>query len=168
MLARFLAAGLLLAPLADAQTVKPENRNAALQYATVFYTANPDMMKKAEEVDIAQVGFDKAKAPAVFLEASELIAKNGDQAVTGLLEASRLSKCDFELAMEKGIMVLMPHLGKMRGAVRLLRVDARRHLLDGDPTGAAERLGAMVRMGRHATNDHILISALVGAAIVNA
>src|SRR5436190_1981942 len=140
------AAGLALSPFASAQTVKPADRNAAIQYATVFYTADADLFAKASDVDMAKVGFDKAALPDDFKAVAELLRTKGDGPVGQLLEASRLRKCDFELAVEKGMMVLMPHLGKMRNAVRLLRVDARRHLLDGDAAGAAERIAAIVRI----------------------
>ena len=163
-----LCAALAFAPLAAGQHVPPAQRNAALQYATVFYTTDADLFSKTGDVDLSKVGFDKAKAPEEFLAAAELLRTKGEGTVGALLEASRLSKCDFELATEKGIMVLLPHLGKMRGAARLLRLDARRHLLDGDAAGAAERLAAMVRIGLHAKGDELLISSLVSVAITTA
>ncbi len=167
-LALFLAAGLMLAPGATAQSVPPQDRNAALQYATVFYTADAELFSKTGDVDMAKVGFDKAKAPDDFKAAAEVIRTKGEGVVGQLIEASRLHKCDFELAVEKGINVLMPHLGKMRAGARLLRVDARRHLLDGDATGAAERIAAIVRIGQHAKGDDLLISSLVSVAVTNA
>lgn len=166
--ALFAAAGLLLAPFASAQTVKPADRNAALQYATVFYTTDAELFTKTGDLDMTKVGIDKDKLPEDFKAAAAVIRTKGDGTIGALLEASRLSKCDFELAVEKGIMVLMPHLGKMRAAGRLLRADARRHLLDGDAVGAAERLAAMVRIGQHCRGDSVLISSLVCVAITNA
>jgi hypothetical protein len=160
-------AALVVSPLAPAQSPAPQDRNAALKYATVFYTADADLFSKTGDIDMAKVGFDKAKVPDDFRAASDLLAKEGDAAVGALLEASRLSKCDFELAVEKGIMVTLPHLGKIRGAARLLRVDARRHLLDGDAAGAADRLAAIVRLGQHCKGDALLISSLVCLAVDN-
>ena len=156
-----LLALLASAPMASAQAVAPKDRNAALQYATVFYTADAELFSKAGDVDMAKVGFDKARVPEEFRAAAELIRTKGEGVIGSLMEASALSRCDFELATEKGVMLLLPHLGKMRAAARLLRVDARRHLLDGDEQGAADRIAAIVRLGQHCKRDELLISSLV-------
>lgn len=160
-----LLALLASAPMVSAQAVAPKDRNAALQYATVFYTADAELFSKAGDVDMAKVGFDKARVPEEFRAAAELIRTKGEGVIGSLMEASALSRCDFELATEKGVMLLLPHLGKMRGAARLLRVDARRHLLDGDEQGAADRIAAIVRLGQHCKRDELLISSLVCLAI---
>jgi cytochrome c551/c552 len=158
------AAGSLVSP-ASAQETRPENRNAAIRYATIFYTVDSDVLAKAAELDMSAVGYDKAKTPEAFKQAAEVIRTKGEGTVGELLEASRMNKCDFELAYEKGFMVMLPHLSKMRSSVRMLRVDSRRVLLEGDDVGAAERLAAMIRMAGHARNDRTLISSLVSAAI---
>jgi hypothetical protein len=167
-LALFLAAGLGLSPLARAQEmVKPENRNAALRYATIAYSGDRDLFTKTGDVDMSKVGFDAASLPADFQAACAALKAEGSGTVGQLLEATRLSKCDFEIAWEKGVMVLLPHLGKLRADARLLRVDARRLEIAGDSEGAAERLAALIRMSKHAAGDDILISSLVGVAICN-
>jgi hypothetical protein len=55
----------------------------------------------------------------------------------------------------------------MRQAVRVLRFDARRLIIEGDAAAAAERIATMVRMARHLRSDRTLISSLVAAAITN-
>jgi hypothetical protein len=114
---------------------------------------------------MSKVGFDSAALPADFKAAAEAIKSDGSDTVGQLIEASKLRKCDFEIAWEQGVAVLLPHLGSMRSDARLLRVNARRLEIAGDADAAAERLAAMIRMARHASNDDILISSLVGAAI---
>jgi hypothetical protein len=162
-----LAAGLALAPIVSAQTVKPEDRNAALKYATAFYAEYPGVIKAAGEVDMSKVGLEKAQLPEDFAKVSKQVREEGQRTVRELIEASKLARCDFEVPLEQGWNTLMPHMGKMRAAARLLRVDARRCAVEGDSAGAAERLVAMVGMARHAANDQVLISSLVSAAIAN-
>lgn len=164
-LACCLSASLVLAPCAMAQGVKPEDRNAALRYATIAYSANPELMDKARDADAGLAGFDLAAAPDAFKAAARAIEVDGSSTVGQIIEATRMKKCDFEVPWENGVSVLLPHLGKMRSQARLLRVDARRLAMMGDADGAAERLAALVRLSRHAAGDHILISSLVGIAI---
>lgn len=168
LLAALLSAGFCLGPAARAQEVKPEDRNAAIRYATIAYTHLPDLFAKTGDVDMTKVGFDAAALPADFKAALDALKADGGETVRQVMEATKLRKCDFEPPWEQGVEVLLPHLGKMRTYTRLLRADARRLEIEGDADAAAERLAAMVRLARHATNDHILISALVGTAIGNA
>lgn len=160
-----LAAGLLLASGAFGQDVKPEDRNAALRYATIAYTTPADLFTKAGEADVSLAGFDLASAPEVFRAAVEAIKADSNDTVGQLIEASKLKKCDFEVATEQGVAALLPHLGKLRADARLLLVDARRLEMTGDADGAAERLAAMIRIARHAAGDRFIISSLVSMAI---
>jgi hypothetical protein len=168
MTRRLLALACLCLPhVAPAQPVRPEDRNAAIRYAEVFYTAAPDLLTKTNEVDVSKVGFEPGAVPADFAAAAEQLKSGGDAVVIPLLEASAMERCDFQIPFEKGIGVLLPHLSKFRACARLLRVDARRLEIAGEGDGAGERLAAMIRMSGHVGNDHILISSLVGAAICN-
>jgi hypothetical protein len=160
-----ILACMCLTPIADAQTVRPEDRNAAIRYGEVFYSASPDLLTKASDLDMSKVGFVAGAVTPEFTAVSEQLKTGGDAAILPLLEASALKRCDFEIAFEKGIGVLMPHLPKFRACARLLRVDARRLEIAGSGDAAAERLAALVRMSGHVANDHILISSLVGEAI---
>jgi len=160
-----LAAGLMFAPAVVAQEVKPQDRNAALRYATIAYSAAPDLFAKAGEADVSNAGFDLASAPEVFRAAAHAIEMDSGNTVGQLIEASKLKKCDFEVAWEQGVGALLPHLGRLRADARLLRADARRMEMAGKADEAAERLAAMIRISRHANEDHILISSLVSAAI---
>jgi len=143
------------------------DRNAALAYSTLFYT---DMTKElTEAVDAAELNeigldADAAKQNEKYKAAAEQVkARQG--CVRRLVEASKLSKCDFEIAYESGINALLSHLGPMRKSARLLRFDARRMLIEGKPDEAAERVAALYRMAGHIKSDEVLISSLVGVAI---
>lgn len=141
------------------------NRNAALVYSTIFYTTPPDLLAKANEVDWTKVGFDAASLPADFVAACEAVKADSNDTVGRLIEATKLTRCDFEVPMEEGPWVQLPQLGKMRGAARLLRLDARRLAIAGQPEAAAERLAALIRLSRHSAEPPLFISSLVGVAI---
>ena len=85
--------------------------------------------------------------------------------VEGLLRASRIPHCDFGIEYEDGIKAMLPHLQSMRGGARLLWVDAER-IAPTDPDGAAERIAATIRMAIQLESDRVLISNLVGVALV--
>lgn len=164
------AAGFLLAPMnaALAQSVRPEDRNAAIKYSWAFYTLPQDLLVKVADIDLSDTMFEKeaSKQPKGFAELVEQL-KPYSSSIQQLIDASKLRRCDHEIEYEKGVAALLPHLGKMRQAVRVLRIDARRLIIDGDAPAAAERIATMVRMARHLRTDRTLISSLVAAAITN-
>jgi hypothetical protein len=166
------AAGFLLAPMnaAVAQSVRPEDRNAAIKYSWAFFTLPQELLNKVGEVgmDLSDTMFEKeaGKQPKDFVEAAKELEPYSIS-IQQLIDASKLRRCDHEIEYEKGIAALLPHLGKMRQAVRVLRFDARRLIIEGDAAAAAERIATMVRMARHLRSDRTLISSLVAAAITN-
>jgi hypothetical protein len=143
---------------------KPENRNAALGYLT----AQSNLPKLLSDA-ISEIEWDKVptsgEAPEAFTKAAKILRDAGEQAIEDCLAASSREKCDFELSYEGGVSMLMPHLGMTRNLARVLRFDARDQLLQGHADKAAQRVAALFRMGRHVTNDRILISTLVGYSI---
>lgn len=161
-----VAAGLALA--AFAQPVEVNDRNAALAYWAAWSCLNPKATTLISEIDWKQVGTttDAAAMPSAFQEYTRLDA--GDSGVTELIEASKLSKCDFEIRYSQGFQALLPHLGKARNGVRILRAEARERLVNGNVDGSADCIAAMVRCGNHMGNDQILISSLVGFSCINA
>lgn len=72
---------------------------------------------------------------------------------------------DFGLDYEEGFELLLPHLGSMRGIVKLMRTDSMVKLRDGDASNAAAQIADLYRIGEHMSEDRILISGLVGQAI---
>ncbi len=166
-------AGLVLSGLVasasfgQANHPQPADRNAAIAYSAVFYTAlTKDLTTKVDAVEYKDVRLDAPmeQQPEAFRIAVEE-AKSWTSGVNQLIAASKMTKCDFELPYENGINVLMPHLGMMRKSARLLRLDARRLTIEGKPDEAAERIAAVYRMAGHLKSDDILISTLVSVAI---
>jgi len=167
------AAGSLLCTLgAPAQdfgpVVPPQDRNAALKYAYAYISFPEDLNKLVADVDMSKVGFDKnpERQPKEYRDALEALSK-GQETINLLIKASKLKKNDNEIEYESGIWALLPHLAKARSASRLLRLDARARLIQGDPNASAERLATIVRMADHLKTDRTLISSLVAAAMTS-
>ncbi|MEO1007006.1 MAG: hypothetical protein AAFX79_00390 [Planctomycetota bacterium] len=87
--------------------------------------------------------------------------------VAGLIRASSVPSCDFQIRYEDGFDALLPHLRSMRQSAWLLIVDARRVAAAGDLSGAAERLAATLRMARHVASDFTMISSLVAVSMAH-
>lgn len=144
--------------------VAPEHRNAAIKYLMLAMEMPRDLTEK-----VAAVNYD---ACGVTLEsikndpaAAAALAALESYDIAPWIKAASLAKYDLELATEEGFNLLLPHLGKLRSAARLVRWSARVALAQDRPEQAAERLAALTRMSRHVTQDRILISSLVGVAI---
>lgn len=179
--------GLALAPVGRAMPLGHElvgaaqvghatDRNAALEYWRLITVdhGGPELIDRVRPVLRAMHPGDDAEVPPVE-EPAELKPGAG---LAGLLadydgyfddveRASRTPVSDFQIRYEDGYAVVMPHLGPLRGIARLMVVDARRLALAGEYQQAAERLAAMLRMGRHITGDRTLISSLVSIAITS-
>lgn len=100
----------------------------------------------------------------------------GSQAVTDLLarhrgtldllrRAADRDTCRFTRDWTRpSIDIVLPELQSLRTAARLLSLAARREAADGDAAAALRDVVRIGRMGRHASAEPILISALVGIA----
>ncbi|MBL8762500.1 MAG: hypothetical protein JNL50_14490 [Phycisphaerae bacterium] len=92
--------------------------------------------------------------------------ENEQGTLVQFIRASKMKECTWGTAYyTDGFEALLPALGKMRTAARLLSADARRLASQGESRQAAERLAAMYRIGDHVAREHILIGSLVGIAI---
>jgi hypothetical protein len=132
--------------------------NAALVYWRVF-----DMLPREHWVKIGE-SYSRDPAWAPDAEVTKILEEH-QGAITKAVMASGLEMCDWGLDHRDGLRMLLPHLSKMRGTVRLLLADARRLMVIGDTRGAAERIAAAVGMSTHCTGDRVLISSLVSNAI---
>jgi len=145
----------------DPIPVPPEmvaRRNAAL----VYYRAWEGM--NADDWNLVSHGFETR--PDVRLSEAQLkVLMENQPFVQALLRAASTADCDWGVQYDEGFRALLPHLGKLRASCRFLAADARRCTQDGDPTGAAKRIAAIVRMSDQLRSDGVLISALVGAAV---
>jgi hypothetical protein len=176
-----LAAEARALPLGDglgqaAGVVQAEDRNAALDYWRLIHAVS----EHAEVVEQARASVTEQMHPRpdsgeVAVDAPAALAPGGVLALelvelAGFLDDAQRATwtpvCDFQIRYEDGYAMLLPHLGPMRSIALLLVADGRRLALSGDETGAAERLGAAIRLSRHVVGDRTLISSLVSVAIM--
>jgi hypothetical protein len=92
------------------------------------------------------------------------------EVIGGLLRAAAGPRCDFGLkdATAEGpdFQRMITIGGSFRKSARLLRADAARAWLAGDPDGAAARVGAIFRMGGHLAEQGWVLQSLVSAALI--
>ena len=106
------------------------------------------------------VGFDKDYSPR------DRLAFHGPDAEAPTMDASPRSRAE-QLAEEWLIGVLLPHLGPMRKSARLLAVDTRYAVVQGDAPRVVANLQAMLGLARQSAEPPFLINALVGISIHN-
>ncbi len=74
---------------------------------------------------------------------------------------------NFNLNYDEGPYIQLPHLRKMRGTVRLLRVKAEMEMLGGEREKAWETIYTALKLSSHLKNESLLISQLVYFACNN-
>jgi len=160
-----LAAGVVLArlfpstpPVPAAQIVQPPTGgpNAAL-----LWWRYGEMIDEALERGVGE----ESEAAAPSPDRASLLVEH-QPAIEGMLRAGAVANCDFNIEYDVGMERLeMPHLGRARSIARVLAMDARRLLAEGDVAGATDRIVALVQLSRHLRSDRTLIGALVVTAI---
>lgn len=137
-------------------------KNAALEYMSAFEHLNKEMSSLAGE-EYAKLS-DPDWAPS---ERLALMLEDNQRLIKRLIEASKLPTYDMQLRYEEGFSLLVSHASHLRQFTRILAVDARRLALLGRSEEAVERLLTIIRMGRHLSEDRVLICSLVAIAITN-
>ena len=129
----------------DIEAELTQRENAALGYWQAFAALPPE----PEGADAA--------ARAAWAEQAE-------PALDLLRKAAAVPHCDWDLDLDQGPELLLPHLAKMRTLVRaaVARATARR---GSDPTGADADLRAAFLAARHVGTDPVVISQLVRATL---
>lgn len=85
-----------------------------------------------------------------------------------LVKATRLEQCDWGIPVrEEGFSALLPHLAEMRDVARLLSLQIRVLVAEGNYDEALRRLRAGMTLAQHVANGELLIEGLVGVAIAN-
>jgi hypothetical protein len=88
--------------------------------------------------------------------------ENHQTEIGAVMDASRLGHCDFGVDYSDGYQVVFDHLPQLHTLARLLDADAIRLVEEGDRSGAADRLGAIVRVVRHLGSGETILVKLVG------
>jgi hypothetical protein len=127
--------------------------NAALVYEQAFALMADD--EKVLEIS-EEAGYDAART---------FLAKH-EAALTLLRRASGMPACRFEYAsVIPDVQAVMPVLADLRRAARLLALDARVQAAAGHPEPALGDVAALFALARHASENPMLIQAIVAIAI---
>jgi len=98
--------------------------------------------------------------------AAQFLANHQDM-IADIIAATKIKHCDFHVDLVHGFDVPVSHLGHMRDMARMLQNDANRVMSSPNgPHAAAERLVALIRLGRHSGHDPMLIDKLVCMSIL--
>ena len=155
---RLEAAQLMQANLPPAVS---DMQNAAPLYKQAFAALDADPALKSDESPLTKATTIDAANPTV----TETLARHA--ATLDLIRrAADRDTCRFQRDWTRpSIDMLLPEMQSLRTAARLLVLDARREAADGNAADALHDVARIQRIGRHASNEPLLISNLVGLAI---
>ena len=141
--------------------------NAAVLYNKIglMFRGGPEFA--AEQEKVSQWGDDSLPLEKFPREEARKIVERWRQVLDDLEYASRRETCDWELPFRERnpIMILLPEAQDSRGYARLLRLQARLQIADGDLEGAISTLRTGYALARHVASGQTCIHALIGMAI---
>ncbi len=137
--------------------------NAAAMYYRAIVVLQQDDRDRKQRQNI----YDWLELPAAELPLDE--ARRTMSSFRGVLEEARLAarrkRVEWDLPLkEQGVATLLPEIQEMRELVRLLAIEARLAILEGDYVTASRVLENMYTMGPHLGEAGTLVSMLVGLA----
>ena len=153
----------LLPPLVDR---RPGNAAVLYNKLGLMFRGGPEF--KVEQEKISQWG-DGDLLPLKEFPRDEArkIVERWRQVLEDLEYASRREECDWELPFRERnpITMLLPDIQGSREYARLLRLQARLQIADGDLDGALATLRTGYALARHVAQGETFIHALIGMAI---
>lgn len=156
----FWIMAILLAPAVDGSDGDRHNAAYWYQLASDRLESTPISEKEWDALD----AFRRAGGHDPSDEVRAVLDRMGP-VFSAVRRGAKQGFSDFALDYEKGFDLTLPHLGNLRKIARLMTADASRHLSDGHPAQAAERISTLWRVAGHLSSDQIIISSLVGQAI---
>jgi len=162
---RFLPLLAVLAALLPMQSARADaSRNAALRYWRGLALLSPELEEAIKAVDFDDLIGDPDWSPnGTTREALE--SSDAQSVIHEFLKAGALPECDFGADPEDGIELLLPHLGGLRTGAKLLLLDGRTKLVDGDSQAASARFAAVYELAAHTAEDNFLVNSLVSVSI---
>ncbi|MFC1734999.1 hypothetical protein ACFL1X_02715 [Candidatus Hydrogenedentota bacterium] len=150
----------------DPYPAKDIPANAADIY-NKYVDQNEDLKKEFSDVyhPVRQKNFSEWTPEEIDMIRKALDANRG--VIDDIIKASFAELCDYELDLELGPDLLLPHLGEMRHFARLLSADALIANHDGNPERALELCGYILNIANHLEDEPVLISQLVRIASTN-
>lgn len=143
-----------------AQESNPRDWNAAVNYWQAFGL----MPEWNEEEKKLRESLPEESSGSLPSGVKELTERSG-AALAALELATRVEKCDWQLDISQGPMLMLPHVQKARELARQSDLRARYRFSQGDSAGGVDDIRASLHLSRAIGKDQILISMLVQVAI---
>lgn len=141
--------------------------NAAVLYNKIglMFRGGPEFT--AEQEKVSQWGDDSLPLEKFPREEARKIVERWRQVLDDLEYASRREECDWELPFRERnpITMSLPDAQESRAYARLLRLQARLQIADGNLEGAISTLRTGYALARHVANGETFIHALIGMAM---
>ncbi|HVW36376.1 MAG TPA: hypothetical protein VHB99_03690 [Pirellulales bacterium] len=141
--------------------------NAAVLYNKIglMFRGGPEFT--AEQEKVSQWGDDSLPLEKFPREDARTIVEHWRQVLDDLEYASRRETCDWELPFRERnpITMSLPDAQESRAYARLLRLQARLQVADGDLAGAIASLRTGYALARHVAQGETFVNALIGMAI---
>jgi hypothetical protein len=141
----------------------PDSQNAAPLYVLAD-SALKARSKQDKGYEGRVVQLARSRDPAEREQARAIIMRRAGE-IALVERASELPRCRFDRPWERGPDVLLPEYASMRELARLLAARAILQAESGDLEAAFRSVSAGAKVGRHASDDRILIGLLVNIAI---
>jgi hypothetical protein len=136
----------------------PPDNAAVLYYKACLVIGDPPD-------EIADVMNDAIKGKIEANEQLKEFAESQSSAIELTMTAAAIEGCDWGMDYSKGFELLLPHLGPMRRACKVILLDAQIKAGEGDIEKAMEQSLTCFRIARHIKNDTTIISSLVGMSV---
>ncbi|MCD5397365.1 hypothetical protein LR003_00310 [candidate division NPL-UPA2 bacterium] len=145
----------------------PDEENAAIIYQKAFdlLQEGDKEEKEAFGVFLTEKGRDRINWPEINVSLIRSLLEKNAGALSLVRQATRLEKSRFPLEYEKGLMMALPYLAKMRRLARLLAAQALLQSEEGKVDEALKTLSVGLRLGRSLETEPSIISQLVRMAI---
>ncbi|MFM7740061.1 MAG: hypothetical protein ACKO9H_11715, partial [Planctomycetota bacterium] len=143
-----------------AQESNSRDWNAAVNYWQAFGLM-PEWTEEEKKLRESLPAEFSASLPSGVKELTE----RSGAALNALEPATRIEKCDWQLDISQGPMLVLPHLQKARELARQSDLRARYRFSQGDSADGVDDILASLRLSRAVGKDPILISMLVQIAI---
>ncbi len=141
--------------------------NAAVLYNKIglMFRGGPEFSEEQEK--ISQWGDDLLLLDKFPREEARKVVERWHEVLEELEYAARREECDWELPFRERnpITMLLPDAQEARSYARLLRLQARLQVADGDLAGAIASLRTGYALARHVAQGETFIHALIGMAI---
>ena len=146
--------------------IPPDVENAAHTMEEAFSFYKEWGKKKSKSLPLSRAELP-ARTEPLAEETKSLIAQyiaDNNEALDLFHEAAEIENCRYPIDLTAGFATLVPNLGEIRNAVRLLGLDAILHAEDGDGRSATRSAISAFGIARSLAREPVTISQLVRAA----